>query len=321
MMKAILALDTSCYTTSVCLIGIDGALIAHERVLLKVKEGTRGLRQSEGVFQHVENLPGLFSALPEAEIAGVCVSVKPRPCEGSYMPVFTVGSSFGRSVAAVLGVPFYETTHQEGHVMAGIRSCGWTPQGRFLCLHLSGGTTELLAVRPREDGFDIEIAGQGADLHAGQLIDRVGLGLGYPFPAGKFMDGAALSYAQNGGEIPLVKTTLDGSDVHFSGAEAQAQRLISEGTPKEAVAAAVLDALTRMVDKWVWRAVQRTGCREVLLAGGVAASAYMRRHLPDRLAKRSGEIEVHFAAPEWSTDNAIGVAHLGIMQYLRDGRK
>lgn len=320
-MKAILALDTSCYTTSVCLVGLDGEIIAHERMLLRVKEGARGLRQSEGVFQHVENMPALIGKLPRAAIAGVCASVKPRPCEGSYMPVFTVGSSFGRSAASLWDVPFFETTHQEGHVMAGFRSCGWTPQGRFLCLHLSGGTTELLSVTPREDGFAIEIVGQGADLHAGQLIDRVGIALGYPFPAGRYMDGVAFAYTQKGGEAPLIKTTLEGSDIHLSGAEAGAQRLIAEGAAKEAVAAAVLDALTRMVDKWVWRAVQKTGCCEVLLAGGVSASAYMRKYLPGRLAKRSREIDIYFAKPEWSTDNAMGVAYLGLRQYLGDGRK
>ena len=320
-MQAILGLDTSCYTTSVCLVGMDGEMIAHERTLLTVKEGTRGLRQSEGVFQHVENLPGLVENLPSHKIAGVCASVKPRPCEGSYMPVFTVGSSFGRSMASLWGVPFFETTHQEGHVMAGIRSCGWTSQGRFLCLHLSGGTTELVSVTPGANGFDIEIAGQGADLHAGQLIDRVGIALGYPFPAGRYMDNAAFAYAEQGGDIPLIKTTLDGSDIHLSGAEAGAQRLIAEGAAKETVAAAVLDTLTRMVDKWVWRAVQKTGCHEVLMAGGVSASAYMRKYLPDRLAKRSRTVKLYFAEPEWSTDNAMGVAYLGLLQYLGDGRK
>jgi len=320
-MKAILALDTSCYTTSVCLVSVDGEIMAHERTLLRVKEGTRGLRQSEGVFQHVENMPGLIEKLSDAEIVGVCASMKPRPCEGSYMPVFTVGSSFGKSAASLWDVPFFETTHQEGHVMAGIRSCGWTPQGRFLCLHLSGGTTELLSVDPTDNGFAIEITGAGADLHAGQLIDRVGIILGYPFPAGRYMDDAALKYADSERDIPLIKTTLDGSDIHLSGAEAGARRLIDKGATREAVAAAVLDALTRMVDKWVWRAVQKTGCYEVLLAGGVSASAYMRRYLPTRLNKRSREIKVYFAKPEWSTDNAMGVAHLGLLQYLGDGRK
>lgn len=315
-MKAILALDTSCYTTSVCLAGLDGTLIAQARRLLTVKEGARGLRQSEMVFQHVENLPGLIAELPTAAIAGIAASVKPRPCEGSYMPAFTVGASFGRSMASLWEVPFFETTHQEGHVMAGLRSCMWTPEGPFLCLHLSGGTTELLEVAPRRGGFDIAIAGQGVDLHAGQLIDRTGTALAYPFPAGSAMDAAALEYAASGAEIPLVKTTLDGPDIHLSGAEAAAGRLIAAGTPREAVAAAVLDTLTRMVDKWVWRAVQETGYRDVLLVGGVSASGYMRRYLPARLEKRSREITVRFAQARYSTDNAMGVAYLGVIQYI-----
>lgn len=314
-MKAILGIDTSCYTTSVCLAGLDGEIIGHTRRVLDVRKGTRGLRQSEAVFQHVTNLPGLIDTLPKAGIAGVCASEKPRPCEGSYMPVFTVGASFGRSAASLVNVPFFETTHQEGHVMAGIRSCGWTPQGRFLCLHLSGGTTELLVAELNESGFDLSIMGQGADLHAGQLVDRMGIALEYPFPAGPSMDRAAMEYTETGGEIPLIKTTLDGPDVHLSGAESGARRLTEQGASPEAVAAAVLDALTRMVDKWVWRAAQDTGCREVLLVGGVSASGYMRKHLPGRLEKRSREIGVHFAAQEWSTDNAMGVALLGLMQY------
>jgi N6-L-threonylcarbamoyladenine synthase len=316
-MKVILGIDTSCYTTSVCLVGLDGEIIGHTCRVLDVKKGTRGLRQSEAVFQHVTNLPGLIGTLPKAGIAGVCASEKPRPREGSYMPVFTVGASFGRSAASLVNVPFFETTHQEGHVMAGIRSCGWTPQGRFLCLHLSGGTTELLAAELNESGFDLSIIGQGADLHAGQLVDRVGIALEYPFPAGPAMDRAAMEYTETGGEIPLIKTTLDGPDVHLSGAEAGTRRLIEQGASPETVAAAVLDALTRMVDKWVWRAAQDTGCREVLLVGGVSASGYMRKHLPGRLEKRSREIGVHFAGPEWSTDNAMGVALLGLMQYKR----
>ena len=78
-------MDTSCYTTSVAAVALDGHVLGSARRLLVVKMGGRGLRQSEGVFQHVQNLPELIAELSEAvpgmEIAAVCASDAPRDGE------------------------------------------------------------------------------------------------------------------------------------------------------------------------------------------------------------------------------------------------
>ena len=96
-MKAILGLDTSCYTTSVAAVALDGQVLASVRRLLVVKQGGRGLRQSEGVFQHTQNLPQLVKQLkeqlPDLEPVAISASFTPRDVEGSYMPVFTVGGA------------------------------------------------------------------------------------------------------------------------------------------------------------------------------------------------------------------------------------
>ena len=123
-MDAVLGLDTSCYTTSAAAVDAQGKVIAFSRLLLPVEAGQRGLRQSEAVFAHVRQLPqvmeSLMTELPtEATIRAVCASSKPRDEADSYMPVFQTGCGYGRGIAAALRVPFFETTHQQGHIAAG----------------------------------------------------------------------------------------------------------------------------------------------------------------------------------------------------------
>ena len=121
-MKAVLGIDTSCYTTSAALVAASGRIIASSRRLLTVEAGERGLMQSEGLFQHVKNLPDMISDVmrraPQADIVAVSASTRPRPAQESYMPVFRAGESQARAAAALLRVPFYPVSHQEGHVRA-----------------------------------------------------------------------------------------------------------------------------------------------------------------------------------------------------------
>ncbi len=122
-MKAVLGIDTSCYTTSAALVSLDGRILASARRLLTVREGERGLQQSQGLFQHVKNLPDMIEQVMRqdtADICAVCASVRPRPVEESYMPVFRAGESQARAAASLLRVPFYPASHQEGHVQAAL---------------------------------------------------------------------------------------------------------------------------------------------------------------------------------------------------------
>src|SRR5690606_7183010 len=122
---AALGIDTSAYTTSVALVGVDGQLLADARTVLAVPAGSRGLRQSEAVFQHIRRLPELMERVMgsgRARVMAVAASTAPRPVPDSYMPVFKAGEAVARAVAAALGVPFVPLSHQEGHVWAGLWS-------------------------------------------------------------------------------------------------------------------------------------------------------------------------------------------------------
>lgn len=317
-MKACLGLDTSCYTTSVALCGaaigaVEGPFF-QERQLLTVPMGSRGLMQSEGVFQHVSRLPGLMETLmaahPEMEIAAVCVSTRPRPEEDSYMPVFRVGEGTGRAVAAALRVPFFETTHQQGHLRAARVNTPLSGDDPCLALHLSGGTTEVL----RAEGLNVKLLGGTKDLHAGQLIDRVGVAVGLPFPSGPHLE----KLAEKGTAASRLTASVQGLDCHFSGAEAQALRwLEAQELSREDVAAEVFSCVARTVARIVVAGCGQESLTEVLLGGGVASSPLIRREVSAHAAKRNRNIRLHFARPELSGDNAVGVALIGLENMAR----
>ena len=119
-----IGIDTSNYTTSVGIVDADGALIANLKRPLTVKDGERGLRQSDAVFSHVRNLPSIMEEargiIDGREILAVGVSDRPRNTEGSYMPCFLAGVSAAMSLCAPVGLEPYRVSHQCGHIMAAI---------------------------------------------------------------------------------------------------------------------------------------------------------------------------------------------------------
>ena len=313
MTEVVVGLDTSCYTTSAAAVTTDGAVVASCRRLLPVPAGERGLRQSEAVFIHVRQLPEqlerLSESLTDARVVAVCASSRPRDEESSYMPVFHVGDAQARGLAAMLGVPCFASTHQRGHIAAAAVDSGVQP-GDLLALHLSGGTTELLSLR----GEALTLLGGTLDLHAGQLVDRTGVALGLPFPAGPHLE----ALARRGRAEAKLPASLAEHDLccHFSGAESQIQRWIAQTamTPED-VAREVYDLLARTVARMLVAGAKRTGIRQALVAGGVASSALFRELLLGRVAQRDRHLRVHFGKSEYSGDNAVGAALIGLEKY------
>ncbi len=298
-----LGLDTSNYTTSVATFdGIDGF---SEGRLLDVPTGGRGLRQSDALFQHVKHLAGRFSALEAQnalkEIQAIGVSTRPRAVEGSYMPCFLAGESQGRCLAMTLGVPLIEVSHQQGHLAAAAWSAGCMEllDQPFLAWHLSGGTTELLYVEPEGYNVRCEAIGGTSDISAGQLIDRTGVLLGLNFPAGRHLDELA-------GEGELLKKPfhIKINDLSFSlsGMENQVQKKLSQGERPEDIAIFCLDVVSDVVLRTTRLAQERYPNLPILFSGGVASNRRLRR--------RMAPLNPYFAAPKYSTDNAMGVAIL-----------
>ena len=307
-----LGLDTSNYTTSAAL--FDGAEVCGLGRLLEVPPGTLGLRQSDALFQHVKRLPELLDQLREegrlAGLAAVGASVKPRWVEGSYMPCFLAGESLGRCLADALGIPFFPCFHQQGHIAAAAWSAGRPDLLDRPCLawHLSGGTTELLYVTPEGRGVRAEKIGGASDLSAGQLIDRTGKLLGLDFPAGKALD--ALAGEAGPGEGFRVKT--QGLAFSLSGVENQVRTLAGRAEPAQ-VARFALSTVADVVRRVTQAALEERPGLPVLCSGGVASNRILRAEL----TAACGAV---FAPPQYSADNALGVAVLA-HRALTEGRE
>lgn len=315
-MSAYLGIDTSAYTTSVALVDEELNILFDERQLLKVESGERGLRQSEALFAHIKNLPFLFAKvepfLAGQEIQALGVSASPRNVEGSYMPVFLAGLSIARSISSFNQLPVFEVSHQEGHIMAGlIGNSSLMDKPAFLAIHFSGGTSEVLAVRKTRGGqnlFNIDIVASGLDLHAGQLVDRVGVAMGLPFPAGPAMEEMARRFT--GEDPPELPSYVREEGFSFSGIETRSLLLLQKGVTSEALAFAVLRAIANTLEKIILIHTEKTGIKDVLLVGGVMANALIRERLVKRLEHPAVGIHTYFAAGRLSSDNAVGAASL-----------
>ena len=250
MRNVYLGIDTSNYTTSTAVLHERDKSVVQQKKLLPVKQGELGLRQSDAVFHHTQQIPDLLDALWSDDYVpkAVGVSVKPRDAEGSYMPCFSVGAGIARVVAKTHGIPLYSFSHQSGHIGAALYGAGRLDllSHPFIAFHVSGGTTEAVLVRPdKERIFTAEIVSCSLDLKGGQAVDRVGVMLGLSFPAGKELEQLAL--LQTYGNLPL------------------------------------------------------------LFAGGVMSNSIIRQALTEKYG-------ACFAPPEYSADNAAGIAVLTAMK-------
>ena len=307
--KCYIGIDTSNYTTSLALADEAGRVVANLKLPLPVKEGGRGLRQSEAVFAHVKNLPQLMPRLEEAlrgyEPVAIGVSTRPRDAEDSYMPCFLTGEVAAASLAAGLHLPVHHFSHQSGHLSAALYSSGATEAlaGRsFGAFHVSGGTTEMLLVHPKDNDFAVELVGGSADLHAGQAVDRIGVALGLHFPCGPALEKLAETNTQ---KIPKPRISVREGTCNLSGLENLALDLYQKTEDKALTAAYVLrfltDTLARM-SEWLR---EQNGALPILFAGGVMSNRIIARGLRERLGR-----DVYFAEPAFSADNAAGVALL-----------
>ena len=306
-MALYLGIDTSNYTTSVALFDPQAKNVIQKKKLLPVKPGEKGVRQSDAVFHHTMQIRELLPELIRgSDISAVCVSVRPRSVEGSYMPCFAVGYTVAASVAAALGVPLYEVSHQEGHITAALFSAGRLDlAGKdFYAFHISGGTTELLKVAAGERcPLTCEIIGASSDLHAGQAVDRVGLMLGLDFPCGPELEKLAfLSSA----DFPEIRASMNGADCSLSGVENKCGKMLDEGAAKEDIALYCL----RYIEKSIlgMQAALPDDGLPVVYSGGVMSNGILQKEIAEQTNR-----ETFFAAPEFSSDNAAGVAILGYL--------
>ena len=299
---SVIGIDTSNYTTSIAFFDGTGGETCSR--LLPVKQGELGLRQSDAVFAHIKSLPELsgrlFSHVRKEDITAIGVSTRPRAVDGSYMPCFMVGCSHAKMLSDAFGVPLVEVSHQQGHVAASLWSAGHLElmEEPHLAWHLSGGTTELLLVEPEGKNVRCTKIGGTTDISAGQLIDRTAQMLQLSFPGGKHIDALSKEAAMK----ETFKVKCANMEFSLSGVQNKVQQFHAvHGEPAETAAYAL-----RCVAKAVYlaseQAMKAYPGLQIVFSGGVASNSMLRE-----VVKPLNPI---FSQPEFSTDNAMGVAVL-----------
>lgn len=298
-----IGIDTSCYTTSIAAISLDGKINISQRKILKVKKGKQGLRQSEAFFQHGENLVHLYelllSEISPNNIKGVAVSSQPRNLTDSYMPVFLAGYQMAKTLSLTLDSPLFCYSHQEGHIMSSIYTSDLSIDklGDFYSFHLSGGTTELLSCHLNNGRFDCEIIGGSLDISVGQLIDRVGVRMGLQFPCGKAIDNLACQSTYDK-KYPI---SNKGLFFNLSGLESYGYKNIGNMSLEDQ-SKALINSITETLIKCL---ESLDADKPIIMTGGVSSNTVIRKKLKERFP------QVYFGSKDLSTDNALGIALLG----------
>lgn len=313
MKNKFLGIDTSNYTSSCAVYDADCNQMYSLKKLLPVASGQLGLRQSDAVFHHTKNLPVLLSELCKNHSDGiktVSVSLSPRDAEGSYMPCFLVGEGYANVLSSAFDAKLYGFSHQTGHVAAALWGADRTDltENEFLAFHVSGGTTDMLYVKPSaEKVFEIDMLGTSLDLKAGQAVDRVGVMLGLGFPAGPELDRLACLSDRDFRIKPFMK---DGC-CSFSGVENKCRQMLRNGESKQDIAKYCIDYICTAIRLMTQSALLAVGDVPVIYAGGVMSNSLINRALTQ-------EFSGVFAPPQFSSDNAAGTAFLG---YIKETRK
>ena len=308
--KLFLAFDTSNYTTSCGLCNEAGDVVLNLKLPLPVKDGERGLRQSDALFHHTNRLPTLIRDLKfDGEIVAVGYSARPRDVEGSYMPCFLAGRSIAEGIGAAMQKPVYSFSHQNGHIMAALYSCNRTDlvSEDFYAFHVSGGTTEVLSVSHSDEYvFSVNKIGGTLDLNAGQVIDRIGVLMGLSFPCGKELEKLALSYEC---KIDKYKVSVKDIECNLSGLESKAAALFKETGDKCRVAAFVIKGVADTLKSITENLLINYGEKPIVYAGGVMSCSVIR----DMLSCYGS-----FASPDFSCDNAAGTSLLTRYSYYKN---
>ena len=299
----VLGIDTSNYTSSAAVYDAADGRVIQSKQLLPVKEGEKGVRQSDAVFHHTVLLPQMLDALSDKLTGVTAVGVSDRPScrKDSYMPCFLVGLGTAKAIATARGVRYHTTTHQTGHILAALYSADsldLVKQKReFIAFHVSGGTTDMLLCRYDEDKLlDIARIGGSSDLKAGQAIDRCGVMLGLRFPCG----GELEALAEKSSRDFNVKVPLKDLECSLSGVENKCRQMLEKGEPYEDIARFCLTYVCAAVKGLTQAFYEKYGSMKIIYAGGVMSNMFIRGELENK--------DRFFCAPEFSKDNACGVA-------------
>jgi N6-L-threonylcarbamoyladenine synthase len=312
----VLGIETSCDETGAAIYDAERGLLAHtlySQVPMHVEYG--GVVPELASRDHVrKTIPLIAEVMAEAgcspkDIQGVAYTAGP-----GLVGALLVGATIAQSIAFAWGVPTVAVHHMEGHLLAPMLEPE-PPEFPFVALLVSGGHTQLVRV---ERMGSYQILGDTLDDAVGEAFDKTAklLGMGYP-------GGAALAELAKRGDIkrfrfPRPMVDRPGLDFSFSGLKTFAVNTAAthglDEQTKADIAAAFQEAVIDTLIIKCRRALQATGWKRLVVAGGVGANHVLRERLQGLLAEMGGA--VYFPRHAFCTDNGAMIAYVGCQRLL-----
>ena len=310
----ILGIESSCDETAAAVVKNGREVLSNiisSQIVIHRKFG--GVVPEIASRKHIENImPVIDEALSQAgvgmeQIDAVAVTYGP-----GLVGALLVGATVGRSLAFAWDVPAIPVHHMEGHLLAPMLEEN-PPEFPFVALLVSGGHTQLISVT----GIGkYELLGESIDDAAGEAFDKTAKLLGLDYPGGPMLSKLASQGVEKRFVFPRPMTDRPGLDFSFSGLKTFAANTIRNNDDSEQtradIARAFEDAVVDTLMIKCKRALDQTGFKRLVMAGGVSANRTLRAKLAEMMQKRRGE--VFYARPEFCTDNGAMIAYAGMVR-------
>ncbi|AHG19623.1 UGMP family protein [Chania multitudinisentens RB-25] len=310
----VLGIETSCDETGIAVYDDQAGLLANQLYSqVKLHADYGGVVPELASRDHVrKTVPLIQAALKEANLAATDIDGVAYTAGPGLVGALLVGATVGRALAFAWNVPAVPVHHMEGHLLAPMLEDN-PPAFPFVALLVSGGHTQLISVT----GIgEYELLGESIDDAAGEAFDKTAKLLGLDYPGGPMLAKMAQQGTERRFIFPRPMTDRPGLDFSFSGLKTFAANTIrSNGDDEQTradIARAFEDAVVDTLAIKCKRALEQTGFKRLVMAGGVSANRTLRARLAEMMKKRGGE--VFYARPEFCTDNGAMIAYAGLIR-------
>ena len=306
----VLGIESSCDETSVAVVKNGREVLSNIiDTQIKIHEQFGGVVPEIASRNHIEAISRVAkTALKEANLTFKDIDVIAPTYGPGLVGALLVGVSYARGLAYALNKPLVGVNHLEGHIAANyITHKDLEPP--FLCMLTSGGNTQIVCVK---DYCDMEVLGKTRDDAIGEAFDKVARVIGLGYPGGPKVD----KLAQEGEPtISFPKTHFENLDFSFSGIKTAVINLHHKepDVKKEDLCMSFEKAVTEVLIENITKAVEKTGIKKIVLAGGVSANTHIRSEFK-KLEKQ--EIKIYEPDLKLCTDNAAMIGAAGYYRYL-----
>lgn len=316
----ILGIETSCDETGIAIYDDEAGLLANQLYSqVKLHADYGGVVPELASRDHVrKTVPLIQAALKEAGLEPQQIDAVAYTAGPGLVGALLVGATIGRALAFAWKVPAVPVHHMEGHLLAPMLEEN-PPEFPFVALLVSGGHTQLISVT----GIgEYALLGESIDDAAGEAFDKTAKLLGLDYPGGPMLSKMAQQGKAGRFTFPRPMTDRPGLDFSFSGLKTFAANTIrandDDAQTRADIARAFEDAVVDTLSIKCKRALDQTGFKRLVIAGGVSANRTLREQMAIMMQKRGGE--VFYARPEFCTDNGAMIAYAGMVR-LKGGTR